>query len=274
MKNNYVNKMIFKNNAVFLIIILTVTLSVVCFLKPVYKNIYNYFCGPFEMKPENLLSISELKDEGGFIEKPLQNNYYINGNKFYYRITGYEPIKTRVRYTVNTYTDNSQTVVKNIYEYLLLKIEERYLLVRVPLNNSSATKFSGMILPLTPALKHEIKLHSEVLSNDEDLLPFIFDATGNFEKNVYYQLAITITLFAILIFFNYKIIIRIMNPKKHPLYKKLSIYGAPEEIAESITREVMDDYTYEDGKYLRTYNWNIKRSLFRPDITSNYRTNK
>ena len=139
MKNNYVNKMIYKNNTVFLIIILAVTLSVAYFFKPyinnIYNNIYNYFCGPYDMKSENLLSIGELEDKGRFVENPLQSNFYINGNKFYYRITGYEPIKTGVKYNVYTYDNSNQRVLKNTYEYLLLKVEERYLIVRVPLDS-------------------------------------------------------------------------------------------------------------------------------------------
>lgn len=271
MKNNYVNKMIHKNNAIFLTLILIATLSVAYFLKPVYNNIYNYICGPFDMTPEALFSINDLSHELVSIENPLRNDYYINDNKFYYRITGYEPIKTEAKEVVYR-SDNDTRVIKSKYEYLLLKIEDKYLIIRARMN-SSATKFSGVFLPLIPKIKYDIKLYADVLSSEEELIPFVFDATGNLEKRLRSQLLITVSFFAILVFLYYIIIRRIINPKYHPLYKKLSIYGAPEKIAESISREVMDAYTYEDGKYLRIYNWNIKRSLFRPDITSNHRTN-
>ncbi|TYQ18406.1 UNVERIFIED_CONTAM: hypothetical protein Cloal_0838 [Acetivibrio alkalicellulosi] len=271
MKNNYVNKMVFKNNTAFLIIMLIITLIVINFLKPVYINSYNYFCGPFDIKLENLFSTSELEYNTRFISSSLPANHYANGNKFFYIIHDNRPIRTRVEDTVYKLDENNIKTRGVVYEYLLIKVNEMFLVVRVPLN-SSATKFSGIILPLTPNLQHRIKVKAEDSSIDEKLLPFMFDATGNFAKDFYYQLAIAITLFAILILCFYKIIVRFINPRKHPLYKKIATYGSEVGIAESITREIMDTkYTRVHGKYIVTYNWTIKNSLFLPNITRNSR---
>ncbi|WP_010250128.1 hypothetical protein [Acetivibrio cellulolyticus] len=280
MKNNFIDNMVLKNNIVFLIINIIITLIVVNITKPYYINIYNFFCGPFDIEFENLNSIRELKDTfdyEDYIEHPLYANYYINGNKFFYKVKGNKSIQSGVQDVQEGYVTfggvKSETQSMARSEYLLLNVNEKTLIVRVPVNSSN-TEFSGLILPLSSRLKHEARLSvqdTELAEFDETLLPFMLDATGNFKKDLYYQLAIAILLFAFIIVNYCKITIRFINPRKHPLYKKIEIYGPNDEIVESIMKEVMDyGNSYIEGNYIITTNWIVKKSLFRPCITKNY----
>ena len=269
--------MVFKNNIIFLAVNILLTVIFINITQGYFVNIYNLLLGPFGIPYENLFSVGELKDMSeyeDYIEHPLDTNFYVNNNKFLYRIKGDSSRPSGVQDVEEGFVVfsgvKSQTQSIAVAEYLLLNIKEKVLIVRAPMNSTNI-EFGGIILPLTPSLKHEIRVSVDDRSIDDKLLPFILDSTGNYKKDIYFQLTLTIALFAIMLLNYYKIIIRFINPKNHPIYKKIGIYGSEEEVAEGVNKEISDyenSYTYRNC--IITTNWIIKNSLFRPSITKNY----
>lgn len=294
MNNELIRHELVRTNRNFLTtIIILLAISASVFI--VYANdFYNIVYGPFPLEPVKIQSMGkkELADKivpfTGMSEKTyksmsqtdiekLKSSEYTNetailttkaykfdGNKYFGLLKG-TPVQRLDGFTSN--------VDFNYSAYALVPFGDGLILVKATNTDIGKGEFKGVFAPMTDSLEMDIKPLIKPEYRDK-VFANVFYAMGSFEITVWNNVFLFFILVAITSFLIFKLIRRYRNPKYHPLYKKISIYGDQD----NIIKKINDEYLLKESKIYKneivTPSFIIKRNFWRTLITLNDQENK
>ncbi len=216
------------------LLIFSVVLLLLVFLFGVVfsKYYYNFLFGPFNRNYQDLNSIDK-----------------VNSLKEYFvAVEGTDLYETGVFYTEDG--GSRETVVSKC---LLLRIEDKFLVVDVPKFKEPNLCVSGKLKQMPDELFDALKetyMESELFTEEFEYVfyPFILDARS-FRQPGYLGIMLCMIPLLIIIINIIKIILYTLNPKTHPIYKSICKYGDVDNVASDINNELQME-TRE--KYLNT----------------------
>lgn len=193
---------------------------------------YNFFYGPFYKNFQDLNAIDDVNS---------LKEYFVT-------VEGTDLYETGVFYTESD--GNKEVVVSNCY---LLRIEDKFLVVKLPKAKDLSYSFSGKLKKMPDDLLTALKesyMESEIYTGEFEnvFFPFMLDATSFRVDGVVGFMFCAIPFF-IMLKNIFKIILYTLNPKIHPAYKSLRKYGDIDEVISDIKNELL---TETNEKYLNT----------------------
>lgn len=161
---------------------------------------------------------------------------------------------------------------KIVYEYGILRMGDEYMFIKTEPEalNKEHPSFKGQLKRLEGDLVGWFGYFTNESVDGEHLLPFQLDTTTDFYKDVYTVFAILGLLVFFTLYQSYRWILRVRNPKRHIIYRRLAGQGDAEEIIRQLEGELEQGEYTVSGKYIITNEWIIKRSRFSLKFARNY----
>jgi hypothetical protein len=154
--------------------------------------------------------------------------------------------------------------------YALVPYGDGYVIVKATNADIEKGEFRGVFAPMTDSLLMEIKSVIKPEYKDK-IYSDVFYSMGSFETAARFNLFTIIFFLIIIIYMILRLVRRIINPKCHPIYKKISIYGDPDDVVKNINEEYLlkESKTYKNE--IATPSFIIKRGFWRTLISLNDR---
>ncbi|MFL5339323.1 MAG: DUF6709 family protein [Gemmataceae bacterium] len=212
----------------------------------------NFFAGPFGLDRNTLLQMPNADVTEYFVT--VEGDSSVD--------TGHREIKNRTRRgrVVGTF-ENAK--------YALVDVGDKWLVVKVDLNDSTAEKrYTGTLVNTTNDARTGVTKFLGMQQNRvaaKPVLPVMLDATG-FRLPGWIGLGVGVPL-ALLCSWNVlKAVKRFGNPQAHPLARTLEKYGDPEEIAAQIEEQSQSDdvETIAGVTFMRS--WLMRPTTFGVDL--------
>lgn len=159
---------------------------------------------------------------------------------------------------------------KAMYEYGLVKIDGSYMFFKADSGaiRKDELRFRGNLTGMDAMMEAYFK-ESPDIGNSPNY-PFMLDTTRDFYIGASMMLLIFALLVAWFLVVAYRLVSRVLNPKKHIIYKRLVRQGDPEEIIRQFEDE-LDRGEYEVIRnYIVTGHWIVKCERFSLKIAKNY----
>lgn len=159
---------------------------------------------------------------------------------------------------------------KTIYEYGLVHIDGSYMFFKADpgVIGKDELRFRGDLIRLDAAMEAYFKESRDI--GKSSIFPFMLDTTRDFYKDAAMMLTILVLLVAWLLVVAYRLLARVLNPKKHIIYKRLARQGNAEEVIRQFEDE-LDRGEYEVIRnYIVTGHWIVKCERFSLKIAKNY----
>ena len=212
---------------------------------------YNFFKGPFVVDRRDLLSPST----GWFARR------YVT---------------TEFRSLGNTWTANYLAAHMAGWKILLVKVNPP------PGTDPQArTRLTGCLVPVSAEVKRDVVdvLVNQVKGVDGRVLDVMFDAGGGYATPGWVGLGVGVPVAVVCLWNIEKALRRLVNPRVHPSYRKLSAFGDPRAVAGSISAdfaggaEAIGPVTVGKGWVVHASKWGVAATPLR-ELVWAYRQGK
>jgi hypothetical protein len=216
---SFLDRQIQRTNRNLLLVALVLIVGVVGWAVAGRRYFYNFFAGPFDISPAQLVSI----------EQPdAQLRYFV-------KVTGDDFSDTGVQ-EVERQSDTGVQTVKAKFSILLLA---RHLLIIKSDPNESGRSFQGELSEIPSDVRSNVvsPLVERYPNASQALLPFMLDATG-FRTDGYVALAVGIPMFLLACWLIAKVMRRRADAAAHPVIKAASRYGTLTDVSQQLDLEM------------------------------------
>ena len=211
------------------------------------RYLYNFAFGPF---PVDSQALETNGDPGRSLE------YYVTVRGDWTKPTGLQDVEQTLNKSSGKVESERVTA-----DYVVTKVGDRLLLVKLPPNQGTPTSFSGALTTI-PA---DARAHLGALApagGGGPLLPAMLDATG-FRTPGFVGLAVGVPLLLLGLWNVARAVLRWSDSDRHPIARRLMRFGPPEEVAERIDNEVRTQPdTFRLGPALLTPSWLLRPTFF------------
>lgn len=254
MVNGFIISNVKRTNRNLLITNTVLILFVVSTLLLSWRYFYNVINGPFEVSNNKLLSISDLSQE---------LEYYIT-------VKGYEVIYSGLSYVEKSQDGSENSSIK--YDYLLLKVDSKMLVVQTRPTTDQTLVYSGALLKMPDEIDGQLIeiAKKQGISPDEyrqKFLPYILD-TVDFKADGYILLSLIILCFILSTVNLTKFFIRVMNNRFHPIHRALSYYGNSDLLEKEINEEIKNNVKAYSDKVIITKSWLFIKTLYKLKVAN------
>lgn len=215
-----------------------------------FNYYYNLLCGPFQLSRTAAAGIKNP-------ESRKQN---------YVTVTGVDVFDTGLQYLEHTYESGSKTIrstkVKADYAYLVLF--DKLLVVCTDPGKGQGLSFTGVIKPMPNDLRNALFEPEEDLTLsdfDEIVLPYFLDTQVS-KLGGYAGFIAWLLLFIFIVWSLVKLMGRLSDRNRHPVYKALAPYGNPEAVAALIDEEIEQEGFAAIRRLVLTKGWLLWKRAF------------
>lgn len=198
----------------------------------------NFARGPVPMSPSQLASVTNPNSLTKYFVS-------VSGDKIF--DSGIQHVEQQVNETTNKV--ESQTVDA---DYLILVVDERFLIVKVP-HGATGTQFRGALVDLPADVRSEIVGQVTNPKVVRLFLPVMLDAS-NFREEGYWTIAICLPILGFAGWNLRKFYARVQNPSTHPIIVALGRFGSVPQLAMEIEGELRGE-TEALGSARVTQSW-------------------
>ncbi|MEI7028354.1 hypothetical protein [Paenibacillus sp. y28] len=213
------------------------------------RALFNYWFGPFEIRSEELVAIKDTYEQHKI-------NVRFEPDEVY------EAVASQVHWLEDSFA-RMKSKEETDYDFSYIKVNDKFIIVRTLPDEAVPVPLTGTIFPLKVAVLAEVLKGAGKLDQGGDFLPFFIDTTHSLDSNVQVLLWIQGITGALLLFNLARLIFRVTNPERHPVYKKLALFGDSEQSAEEIDQEwaVLPEHARK-GHILMTSTWIVRKTIF------------
>lgn len=251
MHEEFILRQVKRCNKNLLLVNLLILLAVILIMSFSYNYYYNFFFGPFTMDAASLTAIRDLKDQ----------------KKEYVTVRGSEVFHTGLQYIEETFEEGTNRVIDTrvTTDYLYLVVNDWLLVVKAAPGTTDLS-YTGALKMIPADLKYELATSAaqkgiSVVEFDQIVLPFMVDAQSS-KAIGYIGLFTCLPLFLLSVWNLLRYGKRVFDPLEHPIYKKLEIYGIPEEVANGIDEDIASTGVPVTEKLIISNSWLVRKNLF------------
>lgn len=211
--------------------------------------LYNFFFGPFSADVNFLSSVKSLAEQ----------------EKVFVSVSGEKSLATGMQQISQTKSKATGKITKEEVksDYIILVVDQRFLLVKADHGHESDTSFTGS-LELIPGNVYNAVIQD--LEKDRPgikslFFPFMLDA-GNFRLGGYFGLVIGIPLFFLGLWNIKKALQRTSDLKSSPIVKAISRHGEPFSVGAELDSQVKESLQKFGKKCFLTKNWFVNKKFF------------
>lgn len=251
MKDSYIQRSIKRTNIRYLAFVLALAVISIVGLISNRFHFYNLLWGPFPLEASHL-------DDKSLIYTGE------NHDQYYFKITG------EALYPLGelSYGISEQTV--HTANYDMIKTGEGYLPV-VSGKPIKSVEAKGFLLSLPSDIRGQIIAKMKAQGVNGNVGNVMLDTTGAFMQDIGAKLLFASALLIFTLINAVKLVIRVLDNKKHPLYKNLIEYGMPEAVMENVDEEFANKaLVRENYRYILTPSWIIRKGPFIFKLSKNY----
>ncbi len=238
---SFLDRQIQRTNRNLLLVGLLLIVAVVGYAVGERRYLYNFFKGPFEITPQQLVSIQQ---------PDAQLRYFVT-------VKGDESSDTGVQ-EVERESSGSETVKA---KFSVLLVAKRILVVKSD-PNESGTAFRGELSEISADVRTNViaPILKEHPNASQAFLPFMLDTTG-FRTEGFVALALGIPALALAGWLILKVIRRRAEAATHPVVQAVSRYGSLFDVAQQLDLELQGS-PMKIGRATITQSWVVLPSRF------------
>jgi len=225
LRGTFISRQVRRANRRVLVLNAVLVLAVLAYASANLRYFSNFVRGPASISGNELASVSNPNS---------LSRYFVSVNGQKSIDSGIQHVEQQVNETTNAV--ESQKVDA---DYLILVVDERFLIVKAP-HGATATQFHGALVDLPSDVRSEVVGQVTDPEMVKLLLPVMLDATG-FREEGYWTIAICLPILAFAGWNIRKVYLRIQNPSTQPIISTLSQYGSVPEVTMEIESELRGD---------------------------------
>ena len=154
------------------------------------------------------------------------------------------------------------------FRFVLLPVGDGYLVTEITPYRLETNQFDGVMIPMHEILQRDLAHHVPEAYFDQ-IYNVVFYATRTFQNQFFSTLIYLLIILLLVGFLAFRFVRRLINPMRHPIYKKLLMFGDPQKTAAQIDEEFMMKEAKVYRKEAVTKTFRIRKRLFSLDISKN-----
>lgn len=240
---DFIGKQIRRTNRNALILAVCLLLPAVLALSLSLRWVYNVFNGPFPMTAEELRKVDDVKGLW----------------KHYVKVRADKP-------AIDTGQREGTTKAGLTTKFLLLPVGHRLLLLKMPIAHEG-TEYVGYLTPLTGATATDLinQLEAKQHGLKDLVLPYELDGVYTYKSQFWAMMGIMAVPALGGLWILALLLLRFVNPSRHPVLRALAAYGDAGEVRRKIDADFLGS-TLRIGRLRLTHDWLVSLKFWSVDV--------
>lgn len=240
---DFIGKQIRRCNRNALIVAVLLLLPAVLALSLSRRWVYNVFNGPFPMTVAELRKVDDAKGLW----------------KHYVKAQAEKP-------AIDTGQREGTTKAGLTTKFLLLPVGHRWLLLKMPLAHEG-TEYVGYLTPVTGASENDLinQLEARQHGLKDLVLPYELDGVYTYKTQFWAMMGLMAVPAVAGLWILALLLLRFVNPARHPVLRALAAYGDAEEVRRKIDMDFLGS-TLRIGRLRLTHDWLVSLKFWSVDV--------